>query len=112
MKKLSTVRVGETESVENAIKRFEAHKTQKYDFMLTSGEDMSKYVKHPILLKHKELLSNWVQERIFGVFYNTDFWIQECCDNYFDHQLTKEDCLELSEMFKEIALNINNEKGE
>lgn len=82
----------------------------EFDFILSSGEDMSKYVEHPILLKHKELLSNLVRERIFGIFHTNEygFYIQECCDNYFERQLTKEGCLELSEMFKEMAYSIDD----
>lgn len=32
---------------------------------------------------------------------NDEFWLVEECDEYFFHELTKQDCLELSELFAE-----------
>jgi hypothetical protein len=31
------------------------------------------------------------------------YYLLECCDEYFGHDLTKEECIELSELFREIA---------
>ena len=43
-------------------------------------------------------------ERVFSIQNkNDEFWLVEECDEYFFHELTKQDCLELSELFAEIA---------
>lgn len=57
------------------------------------------------LLKYEDLLRKLVDDRIMCVGYeqNGNFYLVECCDEYFIHDLTKEECLELSEMFKDIA---------
>lgn len=60
-------------------------------------------MNHPILNKYKEVLSNI--GRVFQVCYSDtkEFYVEECCDFYYKYYLTKEDCLSLSEMFKDIA---------
>lgn len=61
---------------------------------------------HPILQKHLDLLSKIDDERVMCVCYDkekNDFSITECCDEWFTYHLTKDDCIELSELFKEIA---------
>ena len=77
----------------------------EYELRLSFGENVTEYIKHPVLYKHKELLEELVNNRIFCVFYSEQqgFVMEECCDNYFGCALTKEICLELSEMFNEIA---------
>jgi hypothetical protein len=57
------------------------------------------------LLKYEDLLRKLVDDRVMCVGYEQDgsFYLVECCDEYFIHDLTKEECLELSEMFKDIA---------
>lgn len=73
--------------------------------ILGGGASYDEYVQHPVLAKHFNLINDLACDRIFGVFYNKEdgFWIEECCDNWFIRNLTKEDCLELSELFAEIA---------
>lgn len=62
-----------------------------------------------ILQKYVHLLKTLSNDRVMCVGHNDDgFFIIECCDEYFGHDLTKEECLELSEMFKEIAEAIDN----
>lgn len=58
-----------------------------------------------ILQKHEILLRALSNDRIMCVGYEQDgiFYIQECCDDWYYHNLTKEECMELSEMFREIA---------
>ena len=59
-----------------------------------------------ILQKHRELLKTLSDDRVMCVGYqenNNSYYIVECCDEYFGYDLTKEECIELSEMFKEIA---------
>lgn len=61
---------------------------------------------HPILQKHIDILETLDDDRIMCVCYDgkqNNFYIIECCDEWFYHTLTKEDCIKLSEMFKEIA---------
>lgn len=58
-----------------------------------------------ILQKHAALLKTLSDDRVVCVGCDQDgtFYIGECCDEWFDHTLTKEECIELSELFKEIA---------
>lgn len=58
-----------------------------------------------ILQKHEDLLRALSNDRIMCVGYEQDgtFYIQECCDDWYYHNLKKEECIELSEMFREIA---------
>ncbi|MBO5828842.1 MAG: hypothetical protein J6R59_10395 [Paludibacteraceae bacterium] len=76
-----------------------------FEFRLNSGENVTEYIKHPALYKHKELLQDFASERIFCIYYspNNEFYIEECCDEWFGKVLNKKQCLELSEMFKEMA---------
>lgn len=65
--------------------------------------------KNKILQKYRKLLKTLSNDRIMCVGYKLGgkFYILECCDEWFSHDLTKEECLELSKMFKEIAESIN-----
>lgn len=59
---------------------------------------------HPVLEKHKKLLNEFADDRIFAIeFDGTDFYISEQCDEYFGRKLTRGDCNELAEMFSELA---------
>lgn len=78
----------------------------QYKLVLPYGEDITKLIEHPALYKHKDLLKEFVDNRIFCIYYSDrhkEFRMEECCDNYFSCELTKEQCLELSEMFKDMA---------
>lgn len=70
----------------------------EYDFRETLCDNK-------ILQKHKDLLRVLSNDRTMCVGYEQDgtFYIQECCDDWYYHNLTKEECMELSEMFEEIA---------
>lgn len=61
------------------------------------------------LQKHKDLLKTLSDDRVICIGYEHDgtFYIMECCDEYYYHDMTKEECLELSELFKEIAEEIS-----
>jgi hypothetical protein len=61
------------------------------------------------LQKYERLLRTLSNDRIMCVGYEQDgnFYLVECCDEWFYHDLTKEECLALSEMFKEISEAIN-----
>ena len=71
--------------------------------------DYGEWMSQPILQKHRQLLGKLIRDRVCGVFYDESegFTIQECCDDWFVHTLTSEECFELSEMFKEIATCLN-----
>ena len=54
--------------------------------------------------KYRTVLEKINSERVFSIQNkNDEFWLVEECDEYFLHELTKQDCLELSELFSEIA---------
>lgn len=61
------------------------------------------------LQKYRELLRTLSDDRIMCVCNKEDgsgYYIMECCDECFCHDLTKKECLELSELFREIAKSI------
>lgn len=54
--------------------------------------------------KHKSLLDKMKEDRIFSICFENDaVYLNEQCDDYFSHQLTKEECLELSRLFGKLA---------
>lgn len=57
------------------------------------------------LRKYSDLLKRLSDDRVMCIGYeqNGNFYIMECCDEWFAHDLTKADCIELSELFREIA---------
>lgn len=56
------------------------------------------------LRKHEKLLEKIEKDRVFSIFQRDGvFYIAEECDMCFSHDLTKEECLELSELFQEMA---------
>lgn len=71
--------------------------------------DFNLATKHPILEKHIDLLDKLNDDRVMCVCYresNKHFYIEEQCDEWFAHTLTKDECIELSELFREIADSI------
>lgn len=59
---------------------------------------------HPILRKHKTTIETLIQERVFTVKKSEKgFCVMECCDEYFSHDLTRSDCLELAALFEDLA---------
>lgn len=74
------------------------------------GKDES--LRHPILEKHRDLLQELMDERVFKVGYEDGtFYLLEECDEYFGIDLRKEQARELSEIFGEIA-NFLEKEGE
>ena len=69
--------------------------------------DFNYEIDNPILQKHRELLRKLaIDSRVICVCSeenNNGFYLRECCDEYFTHELTKAECLELSELFNELA---------
>ena len=72
--------------------------------------DFEKYIDDEILQKHKDLLKKLsLEAQVMCVCKdkeNNEYYIEECCDNWFCHVLTKNECIELSELFREIANNM------
>lgn len=69
-------------------------------------EDFKDMTRHSLLQKHIELLEELSDDGIMCVGFDEEdnkFYLVECCDVWFHHDLTKENCLGLSELFKEIA---------
>ena len=58
-----------------------------------------------ILLKHEKLLKRLSDNKVMMVCHDDEsgYYIEECCDEWYCYDLTKEECLELSALFKEIA---------
>lgn len=71
--------------------------------------DFNYEIDNPVLQKHKELLRKLAIDVVCVCSEegSKGFYLRECCDEYFTHDLTKDECLELSELFKEIANTIN-----
>lgn len=68
--------------------------------------DFQASTRHPVLIKHTKLLEKLNDEHVMCVCYNRDdksFYLLECCDDWYNIEINKSDCLELSQMFKEIA---------
>jgi hypothetical protein len=79
--------------------------------MALSFQEREDEVNHPVLQRHRNILKKMNDDRVMCVCYDNEknnFSIMECCDEWFYHYLTKEECFELSEMFKEIAEAIEN----
>lgn len=68
--------------------------------------------KHPIIKKHENILRKLSNERVMCVTHEEKgkFFIIECCDQYFSYLLKKRDCIELSEMFYEIACELQEDE--
>lgn len=60
-----------------------------------------------ILSKYEKVLEEFSRDRVFSITHEEDgFYIFEKCDEYFCHKLTRKECLDLSGLFKEIAVAI------
>lgn len=69
-----------------------------------SGWDSYEEYKHPVLEKHRSILETLMDERVFTVWKTEEgFCVVECCDEYFGYDLNKNDCLELSKLFQDLA---------
>ena len=73
--------------------------------------DFNYEIDNPILQKHRELLRKLaIDSRVVCICSeenNKGYYLRECCDEYFTHDLTKVECLELSELFNELADTMN-----
>ena len=69
-------------------------------------QDFKASTRHPILIKHTKILETLNDERVMCVCYDDNenkFYIQEMCDDWYSHDLSKNDCLELAQLFSELA---------
>lgn len=61
---------------------------------------------HPILQKYINVIKELDDDRVMCICYDdvdNSFNITESCDEWYFHKLTKDECIKLSELFKEIA---------
>lgn len=61
---------------------------------------------HPLLQKYEEINFKLSDDRTVTICYDegtNTFCLQEGCDDYYKHDLTKEDCITLSDLFKELS---------
>lgn len=69
----------------------------------------SKKCKSTAIKRHSKVLGKLEEERIISVIRKSDgFYIFEKCDEYFCHKLTEEECMDLSELFSEMASEMEN----
>jgi len=61
--------------------------------------------QHPTIQKHLKLLEALSEDQVFGILRSDSesYMVVELCDCYFAHNLAKDECAELSEMFAEMA---------
>ena len=70
-----------------------------------SERDFEFGINHPVLQNHRNLLWELANSKTMCVYSeeNGNLYIEECCDNYYTHDLTRAKCIELSELFRELA---------
>ena len=57
-----------------------------------------------VLTKYQDILGVFYNANIFSLFIDDGkIHIEEACDDYYAHALTKDECNRLSEMFRDIA---------
>ena len=57
-----------------------------------------------VLAKYQDILGVFYNANIFSLFIDDGkIHIEEACDNYYAHALTKDECNRLSEMFRDIS---------
>lgn len=77
--------------------------------ILKESDDMfcnyDQYKDKEVVKKHEQLLKQLGEkDRVFSLEWNGEnITLMECCDYCFGHDLTKEECKELSEVFRELA---------
>lgn len=77
--------------------------------ILKESDDMfcnyDQYKDKEVVKKHEQLLKQLGEkDRVFSLEWNEEnITLMECCDYCFGHDLTKEECKELSEVFRELA---------
>lgn len=74
------------------------------------GNKNDTQIRHEIIQKHRELLSKISRSGTVSLLCDEPkrFFLLEACDGYYYYDLNKADCLELSEIFREIAEEIED----
>lgn len=70
---------------------------------------------HPVLQKHIEIINELDDDRVMCICYDDEkdrFFVVECCDEWYYHDLTRGDCIALSKLFHDIALVIPNDNSQ
>lgn len=74
---------------------------------MVSDYEFNELINDEVLQNHKKLLKTLAMDsRVVCICKdnnNNNFYLQECCDDYFAHILMKNECIELSELFKDIS---------
>ena len=89
--------------------RTEKKQKGKSRIILKESDDMfcnyDQYKDKEVVKKHEQLLKQLGEkDRVFSLEWNEEnITLMECCDYCFGHDLTKEECKELSEVFRELA---------
>jgi hypothetical protein len=68
--------------------------------------EFDNYTNHDVLKKHDKINSELSDDRVLAVCFDPEykkFYLIEGCDDYFRHELTKEDCLDLANLFTDLA---------
>ena len=52
---------------------------------------------------HRDILDAMSNGRIFKITNYSGIAIEEACNNFYDYDLTRDDCLELAELFNDLA---------
>lgn len=62
-----------------------------------------------VLTKYQDILGVFYNANIFSLFIDDGkIHIEEACDDYYAHALTKDECNRLSEMFRDIAYELED----
>lgn len=62
-----------------------------------------------VLAKYQDILGVFYNANIFSLFIDDGkIHIEEACDDYYAHALTKDECNRLSEMFRDIAYELED----
>lgn len=67
--------------------------------------DKDEQLQHPIIQRYRKVLKKTSDDGVFILMADgeKELFLLECCDNFFHMDLEKEDCLELSALFKDLA---------
>ena len=83
---------------------------ERLEMIIIFESELQENINDTILKKYKNLIKKLsIDNRVLCICKdneNGEYYLEECCDNYFRYKLTKEDCLQLVKLFNEIANTI------
>ena len=83
---------------------------ERLEMIIIFESELQENINDTILKKYKNLIKKLsIDNRVLCICKdneNGEYYLEECCDNYFRYTLTKEDCLQLAKLFNEIANTI------